>query len=73
MRLYKAICAWLEADAAAKGGESEPQPEGNNFAQAEHAHSYTAQPEMHAGYRGQSIDDDEGGAYRVRPIGFTRR
>lgn len=67
-RLYNAVCDWLEADAQAKGGE--PQPEGNNFTQAEHAHSFTTQPEMHAGHRGQSIDDDDGGVYR---IGFQRR
>lgn len=75
MRLYAAICQWLEADASAKGApqeQHEPHPEGNNFAQAEYAHSYTAAPELHAGYRGQSIDDDEGGVYRVRPAGFRR-
>lgn len=71
IRLYRAVCGWLEADAQAKTG-GEPQPEGNNFSQAEHAHSYTTQPELHNGYRGQSIDDDDGGAYRVRRIGFTR-
>jgi len=73
MRLYRAVCAWLEASAAGMSEECEPQPEGNNFAQAEYAHSYTAAPELHAGHRGQSIDDDEGGVYRARPIGFTRR
>ena len=73
MRLYRAICAWLEAHAASMNTEQEPMPEGNNFAQAEYAHSYTAAPELHAGHRGQSIDDDEGGVYRSRPTGFTRR
>lgn len=66
IRLYRAICTWLEADAEAKLQPSpEPQAEGNNFAQAEHAHSYTAPPEMHAGWGRQSIDDDEGGTYRL--------
>lgn len=71
MRLYNAICAWLEAHAASMGAQEEPQPEGNNFAQAEYAHSYSAQPELHAGHRGQSLDDGDGGVYRVRPIGFA--
>lgn len=68
-RLYNAVCDWLEADAQSRMG-NEPQPEGNNFTHAEHAHSFTSQPEMHAGHRGQSIDDDDGGVYR---IGFQRR
>lgn len=75
MRLYKAVCAWLEAHAQQMGNEetpSEPQPEGNNFSQAEHAHSYTTQPEMHAANRGQSIDDDDSGAYKHRRVGFAR-
>lgn len=75
MRLYSAICAWLEAHAASMGVEPvqhEPHPEGNNFAQAEHAHSYTSEPELHEGYSRQSLDDDQGGVYRVRPIGFRR-
>lgn len=72
MRLYNAICGWLEAHAASMGAEQEPQPEGNNFAQAEHAHSYSAPPELHLGSDRQSIDDDQGGVYRIRPIGFQR-
>ncbi|MDQ0102340.1 hypothetical protein J2T10_001986 [Paenarthrobacter nicotinovorans] len=73
MRLYRAICAWLEAHAASMTAEHDPQPEGNNFTQAEHAHSYSAPPELHAGYNRQSIDDDDGGTYRARTIGFTRK
>lgn len=72
-RLYHAVCTWLEADAAAKTGDTEPQPEGNNFTQAETGAVYSAPPEMHAGWRGQSLDDDDGGAYRARRVGFTRR
>ncbi|MCQ1951606.1 hypothetical protein NNX28_16940 [Arthrobacter sp. zg-Y859] len=55
MRLYRAVCAWLEAHAAQMGHQEdqEPQPEGNNFTQLEHAHSYTSEPELHAGYRDQ--------------------
>lgn len=71
MRLYKAVCAWLEANAQQMGkvDEHEPHPEGDVYAQAEHAHSYTTQPEMHIANRGQSIDDDDGGAYKIsRPI-----
>jgi hypothetical protein len=75
MRLYAAICAWLEAHATSMGSDEpqrEPQPEGNNFTQAEHAHSYTSEPELHAAYSRQSIDDDQGGVDRMRPIGFRR-
>ena len=74
MRLYNAICGWLEAHAANMGHVEphEPRPEGNNFAQAEYAHSYSAPPELHAGSDRQSIDDDQGGVYRARPIGFAR-
>lgn len=74
MRLYRAICAWLEADAKAKLGndDHEPHPEGNNFTQAEYAHSYTQAPELHAGHRGQSLDDDDSGAHHRHRIGFTR-
>lgn len=71
MRLYKAVCAWLEANAQQmhRSDEHEPHPEGDVYAQAEYAHSYTTQPEMHIANRGQSIDDDDGGAYKIsRPI-----
>jgi hypothetical protein len=57
LRLYNAICLWLEATALEKmGGSEEPHPEGNNFSHVEHAHSYTTEPELHAGWRGPSID-----------------
>lgn len=69
MRLYNAVCAWIEAHAASMGAEPEPatelHPEGNNFTQAEHAHSYSAPPELHVGSDRQSIDDDQGAVYRV--------
>lgn len=65
MRLYNAICAWIEAHATQMGREEEHHPEGDNFAQAEHAHAYTSTPEMHTGHHGRSIDDDDGGAYRL--------
>jgi hypothetical protein len=64
MRLYEAICAFIEAKAfekIAKAGrpddDDEPQPEGNNFAQAEHAHSFSSEPELHAGYRPEHMMD----------------
>ena len=51
-RLYNAVCAWLEADAAAKNQPGpEPVPEGNNFAHVEYAHAYTEPPELHASQR----------------------
>ena len=59
MRLYHAICAWIEASAIEKLGArgEEPQPEGNNFAQAEHAHSFSSEPELHAGHRPEHMLD----------------
>ena len=61
MRLYAAICAWIEATAFEKlakaGAEEEPQREGNNFAQAEHAHSFSSEPELHAGWRPEHTMD----------------
>ena len=60
MRLYNAICLWLEATALEKmGGSEEPHPEGNNFSHVEHAHSYTTEPELHAGWRPSHIDWDD--------------
>lgn len=57
MRLYHAICTWLEASALEKlSGGAEPQPEGNNFAHVEHAHSFTTEPELHAGWRPSGVD-----------------
>lgn len=61
MRLYHAICALIEAKAFEKltagGGVEEPQAEGNNFAQAEHAHSFSSEPELHAGWRPEHTMD----------------
>jgi hypothetical protein len=72
MRLYSAICAWLEAHAAMMSSPDEPMPEGAGSSQAEHAHSFSAPPELHAASDRQSLDDDQGGIYRTRPIGFRR-
>ena len=68
MRLYNAICAWIEATALEKlagASPEEPHPEGNNFANVEHAHSFTTEPELHAGWRPDSIEE-----YLDRRIGF---
>ena len=58
MRLYSAICDWFEsmvirnlAEAESMSSDPGPQPEGAGGAQAEHAHSFTTEPEMHAGWR----------------------
>lgn len=73
-RLYNAICTWLEADAQAKTETQEPQPEGNNFSHVETAHQYTSQPEMHSAYSRQSLDDDDGGVYKIsQPISLRWR
>ena len=72
MRLYRAICSWLEASARALSEPQEFGPEGAGPSQAEYAHSYTSHPELHSGRPSRSIDDDDSGTYRTRPIGFTR-
>lgn len=70
MRLYNAICTWLEATAfeklAAAGGTEEPQPEGNNFAHVEHAHSFTTEPELHAGWQPSHIGWEDRGRISLR-------
>lgn len=57
MRLYKVLCDWFEsmvilnlARAEAIEGDV-PLPEGAGSSQVEHAHSFTSEPEMHAGWR----------------------
>ncbi|WP_461169283.1 hypothetical protein [Arthrobacter sp. Z1-15] len=69
MRLYKAVCAWLEAHAQQMGHDDASDRDTQLDALVETSHSYTTQPEMHIAHRGQSIDDDDGGAYR---LGFQR-
>jgi hypothetical protein len=62
MRLYHALCSLIEAIAFQKlalGGGEEPQPEGNNFAHIEHAHSFTSEPELHAGWRPSTVDGED--------------
>ncbi|MGZ4659832.1 MAG: hypothetical protein ACXVYB_00975 [Arthrobacter sp.] len=61
MRLYHAICTWIEAAAFEKlaGSAEEPRAEGNNFAHIEHAHSFTTEPELHAGWRPSDVDWDD--------------
>jgi hypothetical protein len=73
MRLYRAICAWLEASAEAMSEAEDFGPEGAGEARSEHAHSFSAPPELHIRSDRQSLDDDDSGSYRKRrPIGFTR-
>jgi hypothetical protein len=58
MRLYHAICTWIEASAfekLASAGAEEVQPEGNNFANVDHAHSFSSEPELHAGWRPSDV------------------
>jgi hypothetical protein len=57
MRLYHAICTWIEASAMEKlmQGGDEPRPEGNNFTQLEHAHSFSSEPELHNGWRPSDV------------------
>lgn len=62
MRLYQAICSFIEAKAFEKLAKAtepddEPQAEGNNFAHVEHAHSFSSEPELHAGWRPEHTMD----------------
>lgn len=56
MRLYNAICDWFESMVILNLAQAEdiatdgPRPEGAT-SQVEHAHSFTSEPEMHAGWR----------------------
>ena len=70
MRLYNAICAWLEAHAALMGHEEAGGRDAQLDALVETAHPYTSEPELHAGHREQPYYDDEAGACRRRPVGF---
>ena len=62
IRLYRATCEYLEALTEAIRND-EPQPEGAT-SQAEHSHTFTTMPEMHANYRGTELEED-GGQYRI--------
>lgn len=73
MRLYRAICAWLEASARMMDEPEEFHPEGAGEARSEHAHSYSVPPELHIRSNREPLYDDEDRAFRRRPIGFTRR
>jgi hypothetical protein len=70
MRLYSAICSWLEASAFEKltagGATEEPHPEGNNFSHIEHAHSFTTEPELHAGWRPSHVEWEDRGHISLR-------
>ena len=63
VRLYRAICEWFESMTvlnlvqAAAIDDSGPSPEGAGPAHVEHAHSYTSEPEMHAGWRPDPTED----------------
>lgn len=70
IRLYRAVCTWIEASARQMDAPDEFYPEGAGEAKSEHAHSYTSEPELHSGYGRQSLDDDDGGTYRRRRAGF---
>lgn len=57
-RLYNAVCAWLEADAEARGFEGEPVPEGNNFAMIEREHRGDAELDLHSQVRRIGFGND---------------
>lgn len=73
MRLYRAICAWLEASAAAMAKPEQFGPEGAGEARSDHAHAYSVPPELHIRSNREPLYDDEDRARRTRPIGFTRQ
>lgn len=57
VRLYRVVCDWFESMTILNLTKAEAyendllQPEGAGGSQVEHAHSYTSEPEMHAGWR----------------------
>lgn len=63
MGIFKSLSIWLQADAAVKiataeaiergalGDDEEEHPEGNNFSDSQIAHSFSTEPELHAGWR----------------------
>ena len=60
---HAATLLTLTAQHLTKGAdEPEPQPEGAT-SQAEHSHTFTAMPEMHANYRGAEEEGD--GVYKI--------
>lgn len=63
-RLYNAVCEWLEADAASRGIDHEPIPEGNNFTTLEIDGRHEPM-HMHGDHNRQNIDDDDSGVYRT--------
>lgn len=73
MRLYNAVCAWLEANAAQMGNDEAAGRDTQLDALVETAHQYTGEPELHVGHRGTTFDDYDDRAARIRPIGFHRR
>jgi hypothetical protein len=70
MRLYRAICAWLEASAAAMSEPEEFYPEGAGEARS--AHAYAMPPELHIRSNREPLHGDEDTAQRTRSIGFRR-
>ena len=73
MRLYNAVCAWLEAHAAHMDcGDDQPAEtrETQLDTLIETAHPYTSEPELHAGHREPPYDDEARARRRGRPIGF---
>lgn len=46
------------------GAEEQPQSQGDTFTQAEHA-GQRSNSELHADSDRQSLDDDDGGTYRI--------
>jgi hypothetical protein len=59
IRLYRAVCGWLEASTRQMEQDTEPFGEGAGQAHVETAHSYTSEPELHQGWRpiGFEIED----------------
>jgi hypothetical protein len=73
-RLYNAICFYLEATAMQRMAEAEgrePVPEGAGGSQVEHAHSFTSEPELHAGWQPSHFgwDDQNHISLRWHPKG----
>lgn len=73
MRLYNAVCAWLEAHAAQMGRDEPTESrEVQLDALVETAHTYSTEPELHAGYRAEPLYYEDR-SRRRQPLGFQPR
>lgn len=86
MGIFKALTQWLLADAAVKMatadaidrgaiGDDEDHPEGNIFSDSQVAHSFSSEPELHAGWRPSHIwwGEEDRGHISLRYTGHAHK